>query len=181
MTLVTLEYQTRATSHPVYRDISTDVALSDLFLPEHLRLGPHNWLEFKHAIETVLRMKGIPTAHLEYVRCPSFLLPPLAMVTDGKQSSEEDEKKVRERWAADDELCKALIVLNVRSEHVRLALCEHERATAAGLWAALMDHDLECQENAERRWRWLKVVYFLLLGMVLRLAYGYALLVSQLV
>ncbi len=195
MSLASVDYQSRATEHPFYRQISTDVSLSDLLLPGHLQLGPDNWLEFKHAVETVLRVKGIPLAHLQYVRCPSFLFlgiaqekPPSAPAGLDESSSNlnaeghEDaaRRRIRERWAAEDEVCKTAIVLNVRKEHVRLTQFELERVSAAELWAALMQHDLLCRESAERKMRVLKVIFLLLLGMVLRLAYDYVMIVVQL-
>ncbi|KAI0794071.1 hypothetical protein C8Q74DRAFT_1194603 [Fomes fomentarius] len=170
MSLASVDYQSRATEHPFYRQISTDVSLSDLLLPGHLQLGPDNWLEFKHAVETVLRVKGIPLAHLQYS----------SSNLNAEVHDDAARRIIRERWAAEDEVCKTAIVLNVRKEHVRLAQFELERVSAAELWAALMQHDLLCRESAERKMRVLKVIFLLLLGMVLRLAYDYVMIIVQL-
>ncbi|KAI0741596.1 hypothetical protein C8Q80DRAFT_1195230 [Daedaleopsis nitida] len=94
MSLQNRLYQDKATAHPLYHPISTNVPLSEMILPHHLRLSAHNWLEFKHAIETVLRIKGIPLAHLEYTTEPA----------------DNHERRTREQWVEDDELCKAIIV-----------------------------------------------------------------------
>ncbi|KAI0630567.1 hypothetical protein C8Q77DRAFT_1178948 [Trametes polyzona] len=144
-----LAYHNRATSHPSYAKITPYALSSELFLPSHLQLGPNNWLEFKLAVETVLRVKGLPLTHLKYPECPRAL------------AADKDE---RERWGADDELCKTIIVLNVRSDHVRFAELEHEQWTAADVWGMLVQRDLEIRDGVRERWDRLVKVYVGLMG-----------------
>ncbi|KAI0358054.1 hypothetical protein OH77DRAFT_1397823 [Trametes cingulata] len=144
-------YLNRATSHPLYPSITPSAPSTELFLPVHLHLGPTNWLEFKLAIETVFRVKGLPLAHLKPAGCP-YALPA------------DNSKEERERWRADDELCKALILLNVRSDHVRFAELEHEQWTAAEVWKMLLERDLEIWKDVDEKWRWLMRVYMMSLG-----------------
>ena len=126
-----------------------DVAVSDLFLPDHLRLGAYNWHEFKLAIEAVLRLKGIPLAHLKCAYC----LPPVS-----RECSATNGADHRDNWAADDELCKTITMLNVRSDHVRLAGQEHEGYSAAKVWALLMQRHEDVQKEWERKIAWLECV-----------------------
>ncbi|EIW58265.1 uncharacterized protein TRAVEDRAFT_47430 [Trametes versicolor FP-101664 SS1] len=150
MTKIDRGYYNRATSYPLYTPITSSILTSELFLPNHLRLGSDNWLEFKLAIETILRAKGLPLTHLKCTPgCPT------ALGTD---------HTAHERWAADDELCKAVILLNVRSEHMHLAEMEHEQWAAADLWAMLMRRDLEIRGSVWDKWTWLGRVYSGLLG-----------------
>ncbi|KAI0708826.1 hypothetical protein C8T65DRAFT_206357 [Cerioporus squamosus] len=67
-----------------------------LFLPAHLRLGATNWKEFKQAIETVCRVAGVE----DNLTCGWRA---------GQWSAEECDE-----WAERDELCKAIITLNIR-------------------------------------------------------------------
>ncbi len=75
--------------------------------------------------------------NLAHVRCPSFLFlgipqekpPPAPAGLDVESSlnlnaeghDDAARRRIRERWAAEDEVCKTTIVLNVRKEYVRLA------------------------------------------------------------
>ncbi|KAI0369174.1 hypothetical protein BV20DRAFT_416049 [Pilatotrama ljubarskyi] len=147
---VDLTYLKQATSDPLYPDITPSYALScELFLSQHFHLGPSNWLEFKLAIETVFRVKGLPLAHLKHTERPH------AFIAD---------KEEQERWKADDELCKAIILLNVRSDHVPFAELEHEQWTAAEVWDMLLRRDLEIQTDVLKKWCWLVRVYMALIG-----------------
>ncbi|TBU27291.1 hypothetical protein BD311DRAFT_612846, partial [Dichomitus squalens] len=120
---------------------------AELFLPEHLRLGADNWPEFELAIETVLRLKGIPLAHLRCAGCPSgSARPRMPGPVDGADG---------DGWAADDELCKTLLVLNVRSDHVRLAGRAHGGWSAAQMWALLVRRHEESEREWERKVAWL--------------------------
>lgn len=142
-------YQERATSFPSTAPITPYTLTSELFLPAHLRLGQHNWLEFKLAIETVLRVKGIPVEHLRG-----------QVGREARRTlSGEEGKQQREKWLADDELCKAIIVLNVRSEHLRFAAYALEQWPAEEMWTALMIRDREIRGRAQDKWVWLEKVY----------------------
>lgn len=156
MTKIDRGYHNRAMSHPLYAPITTNILTSELFLPDHLRLGPDNWLEFKLAIETILRLKGLPLTHFKYTKSPT------ARCTD---------QAAHERWAADDELCKAVILLNVRSEHMYFAAMEHEQWAAADLWAMLMQRDVEIRGDVWDKWAWLGRVYSGLLGVACVILY----------
>ncbi|KAI0832113.1 hypothetical protein BC628DRAFT_585153 [Trametes gibbosa] len=149
-------YHNRATTQPRYSPISSRALTSELFLPTHHQLGPYNWLEFKYAIETILRVKGLPLAHLRHSECPRV------------HATDEDALA---QWAADDELCKAIVVLNVRSDHVRFAELEHEHWTAAEVWDALVQRDLELRTRIKDKWEWLWRVYTGLVGVACAMLY----------
>ena len=166
MSLGSVGYHNRATGAPLYRQMLTDVPISTLFLPDRLQLGANNWLEFKFAIETILRARDIPLAHLTSLDRPLLYAPrsrtkASAVDADGGRGLDPNE-----RWTAEDELCKVLLMLNVRQDHVRLAEYEHEQWTAAELWDALMQLDVQIREEQERRWDALRRTCAVLLGMV---------------
>ncbi|KAH9847313.1 hypothetical protein C2E23DRAFT_522711 [Lenzites betulinus] len=142
-------YLNRATTQPRYPPITPHAITSELFIPTPHQLGPYNWLEFKLVIETLLRVKNLPLAHLRHSECPH---------------THAADKDALARWAADDELCKALIVLNVRSDHLRIAQLEHEHYTAAEVWNMLTQHDLALQAEIKGKWEWLWRVYMGLAG-----------------
>ncbi|RPD64215.1 hypothetical protein L227DRAFT_571785 [Lentinus tigrinus ALCF2SS1-6] len=152
--------------------MTTDVAISTLFLPERLQLGPNNWLEFKFAIETVLRARDIPLAHLTVLERPLLYDPrtknPRVSASDGASRGQGHED-LNERWTAEDELCKAIIMLNVRPGHVRLGEYEHEQWTAGELWDALMSLDAQIREDEERKGTQLRRACSVLLGMMFAL------------
>ncbi|KAI0642141.1 hypothetical protein C8Q79DRAFT_887671, partial [Trametes meyenii] len=122
---------------------------SELFFPDHLRLGPSNWLEFKLAVETLFRVKNLPLAHLKHVECPRSL---------------SADKDARERWAVEDQLCRAILLLNVRSSFLPFAELEHEQWGAAEVWDMLVRRDLQLRNDALDKWRWLMGMYVRLLG-----------------
>ncbi|KAI0708830.1 hypothetical protein C8T65DRAFT_649606 [Cerioporus squamosus] len=159
MSLGSVGYHNRATGTPLYRPMSTD----------RLQLGPNNWLEFKFAIETFLRTRDIPLAHLTSLDRPLLYDPRTknsrAWAPDSVNQG-QDVHDLNERWTAEDELCKAVIMLNVRREHVRLAEYEHEQWTAGELWDALMRVDTEIREDEERKWVGLRRACCVLLGML---------------
>ena len=144
------------TTRSLYRRHMGDAQVSELFLPDHLRLGPWNWQEFKLAIEMVLRAKGIPVAHLKQARCP--------LLNDCWSPVLRREHE--ELWRADDEFCKAVVMLNVRSDHIRFAPDAHERSSAASVWAALEQQDAAIQRQAERDKTLLLRMCMVLAGMV---------------
>ncbi len=149
--------------------MSTGVAVSALFLPERLQLGPNNWLEFKFAIETILRTRDIPLAHLTSLDRPLLYDPRtkssrVSAPDAANQGQAMDD--LNERWTAEDELCKAAIMLNVRPEHMRLAEYEHEQWTAGELWDALTRLDTQIREDEERKWLALRRACRVLLGML---------------
>lgn len=133
-----------------------DIAFSNLLLPEYLRLGAQNWLEFKLAIETILNLRGISLVHLRCAKCP----PPLPMVhTSGTEADQAlEEARARLEWAAEDDLCKTIIVLNVRSGHMRLVEYNHTACSAAELWALLVQRDEEIRKEWERKIAWLDCI-----------------------
>ncbi|TFK79166.1 hypothetical protein K466DRAFT_592520 [Polyporus arcularius HHB13444] len=166
MSLGSVGYHNRATGTPLYRSMSTDVAASALFLPERLQLGPNNWLEFKLAIETILRTRDIPLAHLTSLDRPLLYDPrtkSCRVFASDPANPGQAMDDLNERWTAEDELCKAAIMLNVRPEHVRLTEYEHEQWTAGELWDALTRLDTQIREDEERKWLALRRV---LLGML---------------
>ncbi|KAI0774764.1 hypothetical protein BD413DRAFT_655235 [Trametes elegans] len=123
-------YRKKATTQAACPQMTTQILSTDLFLPEHLRLGSTNWLEFKLAIETVLQVKGIPLAHLKSSECPR------APYLGGEKT-----------WAEDDQLCKAIVLLNVRPDHVRFATLAHEPWSAAEVWETLVQRDLDLRKE----------------------------------
>ena len=87
-----------------------------LFLPAHLRLGATNWREYKQAVETICRVAGVED-NLTYVWHP-----------------ERHDKD----WVACDELCKAIITLNVR-DFPRYGVSAGKETTAHDVWAQLVE------------------------------------------
>lgn len=143
----------RATNDRRYAE---DIALADLLLPDHLRLGAHNWLEFKLAIETMIELRGISITHLRCAKCPPPF--PLVYTTAGHTDRAEAEALTRGKWSTDDDLCKTIIVLNVRSEHTRLVEYNHILCSAAELWEILARRDEEIRKEWERKVAWLDCV-----------------------
>lgn len=108
-----------------------DMPMSELFLPSHLQLdlssfgGPPNWEAYRHAIMTILRVKGLD-GHLAASPEPTSVL------------IEERSKG----WDDDDELCKALITLNVKHDFKTLKWHAEDQAqkTASAVWWELGEH-----------------------------------------
>ncbi|KAM5534657.1 hypothetical protein V8D89_011669 [Ganoderma adspersum] len=142
--------------HPSEERYIADIAFSNLLPPEHLRLGAQNWLEFKLAIETILHLRGISLVHLRCAKCP----PPLPVVqTSGTEADRAlEQARARIEWAAADDLCKTIIVLNVRSDHMRLVEYNYAVCTAAELWALVMQRDEEIRKEWERKVAWLDCI-----------------------
>ncbi|OSC99873.1 hypothetical protein PYCCODRAFT_1437844 [Trametes coccinea BRFM310] len=84
-----------------------------------------NWTSYQTAVETFLRLKGLE-AHLA--------------ATD--QAFESDEKGTeRRQWEADDELARAVIILNIRGAHPEwLEKACTEQGGAAVLWIQIKDN-----------------------------------------
>ena len=152
-----MSFSPAPTARSLYQRRMGDALVSELFLPDHLRLGRWNWREFKFAVESVLRAKGIPVAHLTQAECP-----PLAECAWSADLRKEHE----ELWRADDEFCKAVVMLNVRSDHIRFVPDAHERSSAASVWAALEQQDAAIQRQAERDKTLLLRMCMVLAGMV---------------
>ncbi len=77
-----------------------DQNIPDVFFPEHLRLSAAagNWPAYKHAVETVCRLKGVAdnlTVIHAYAPWP-------------------EEHEARDDWLWREELCKAIVTLNVK-------------------------------------------------------------------
>ncbi|KAI0323544.1 hypothetical protein GY45DRAFT_1290045 [Cubamyces sp. BRFM 1775] len=130
----------------------TRIRPSEVFLPEHLRLGAGQWPEFQLAMKTIFELNDLPLAHLENVACPRLLL------------TADEERRRGGRWSTDDDLCKAIIVLNVRGDHVRFSELEIDKCTAAELWELLKRRNAEIRGQVLEKWRWLVRVYAGLLG-----------------
>lgn len=133
-------------SHSVrslYRRHMGDASVSELFLPDHCRLGPWNWREFALAVELVLRAKGIPVAHLRRADCP------LALHADGGWPPLL-RREQEALWRADDEFCRAVILLNVRADHIAFDAGTHERFAAAAIWQTLERRHQEIWRQIER-------------------------------
>ncbi|RPD64228.1 hypothetical protein L226DRAFT_376137 [Lentinus tigrinus ALCF2SS1-7] len=86
-----------------------------LFLPAHLRLGATNWKEYKQAIETICRIAGVEDN-----------------LTPERHGGRQDED-----WAERDELCKAIITLNVR-DFPRYGVSAGKETPAHDVWAQLV-------------------------------------------
>ena len=169
MSLGSVGYHNRATGAPLYRQMLTDVPVSTLFLPDRLQLGPNNWLEFKFAIESILRARDIPLAPLTPLDRPLLYEPRSRTKASAVDANGGRRLDPNERWTAEDELCKVLVMLNVRQDHVRLAEYEHEQWTAGELWDALVRLDAQIREDEERKWDALRRACAVLLGMMVAL------------
>ncbi|PIL25137.1 hypothetical protein GSI_13026 [Ganoderma sinense ZZ0214-1] len=144
-----------ASSHPSEERCTVDMAFSDLLLPEYLRLGAHNWFEFKLAIETILRLRGISLTHLRCPKCP----PPLPVTHSGTETNRASEKsRAQLEWAAEEDLCKTIIVLNVRGDHMRLVEYNYASCSTAELWALLVQRDEDIRKEWERKVGWLDCI-----------------------
>ena len=103
-----------------------------LFLPELMRLNTYNWEVYKIAIHALCHANGLQD-HLE------------KHVFDGAVCAPLDDPGAR-RWAEDDQLCKALIVLNIHPEmleracDIRAAYLSEERG-AAYLWELVVRYE----------------------------------------
>ena len=133
----------------LYRRHMGDAKVSELFLPDHFRLGRWNWGEFKEAVELVLRAKGIPIEHLTQPECPP-LDPRYTLHGDPPVNAWELQKGYRALWDADEEFCKALIVLNVRPDHIRFVKGARKGRAAATLWADLARAQRTAEEQTAR-------------------------------
>ena len=125
---------------------------SEVFLPEHLRLSAGQWPEFQLAIKTIFQLNDLPLAHLENVACPRLLL------------SVDEERRRGDRWLTDDDICKAIIVLNVRGDYVRFTELEIDKCNAAELWELLKRRNADVHGQVLEKWKWLVRVYAGLLG-----------------
>ncbi|KAI0800685.1 hypothetical protein C8Q74DRAFT_1214539 [Fomes fomentarius] len=116
---------------PAMSGFNRDMPMSELFLPSHLQLdlssfgGPLNWEAYQHAIMAILRVKGLD-GHLVASSEPASVL------------IEERSKG----WEDDDELCKALITLNVKHDFKNLKWHAEDlaRKTASTVWWELGQH-----------------------------------------
>ena len=73
-----------------------------LFFPAHLRLGPTNWREYRHTVETICRLYGV-----EHHLFSDYL--------EGEFDSLEEERAAQEEWDREQALCKAIITLNIKN------------------------------------------------------------------
>ncbi|KAI0708822.1 hypothetical protein C8T65DRAFT_206230 [Cerioporus squamosus] len=96
--------------------LQPDMNVSALYLPAHQRLGATKWPEFKHTIETICRVVG---------------------VEDHLTSETPVGEWYPEDWAARDELCKAIITLNVR-DFPRYGVLAGKDTPAHAVWAHLV-------------------------------------------
>ena len=104
-----------------------DQNIPDVFFPEHLRLSAsaRNWAEYKHAVETVCRLKGV-AENLTSAGAGLFA---------HRVNIFEDEP---DDWSARDELCKAVITLNVK-DFPRYGVLAGEDVPARAVWARLVE------------------------------------------
>ncbi|KAI1793527.1 hypothetical protein LXA43DRAFT_1059874 [Ganoderma leucocontextum] len=104
-----------------------DQNIPDVFFPEHLRLSAAagNWHAYKHAVETVCRLKGV-AENLAVIRAypPDWL--------------EDDVDEERDDWLARDELCKAIVTLNVK-DFPAYGVPAGEGVDARTVWARLVE------------------------------------------
>ncbi|PIL25129.1 hypothetical protein GSI_13018 [Ganoderma sinense ZZ0214-1] len=110
-----------------------DQNIPDVFFPEHLRLTSkaRNWPAYKHAVETVCRLKGVADN---------------LTAMDAYAIWHEDDDG-REDWQWREELCKAIITLNIKdfpAHGVRAG----EGVPARVVWARLCEI-----HRPKRRWR----------------------------
>ncbi|RDX48187.1 hypothetical protein OH76DRAFT_1484102 [Lentinus brumalis] len=107
-----------------------EINIPALILPAHLRLGVTNWRDFKQAVETACRVAGVEDNLTRVWRA-------------GQWSAKECDA-----WAERDELCKAIITLNIHEFH-RYGVSAGKETTAQEVWAQLI------QIHAPTRWVWL--------------------------
>ncbi|KAI0675725.1 hypothetical protein C8Q78DRAFT_345494 [Trametes maxima] len=104
-------------------NISRTILNTQLFLPDPMRLNTYNWEVYKIAIHALCHANHLQE-HLER-----------HAHADGPCAHEDDLRK----WDEDDQLCKALIVLNIQPEllgracKIREAYHSKDRG-AAYLW-----------------------------------------------
>ena len=114
-----------------------DQNIPDVFFPEHLRLSAsaRNWAEYKHAVETVCRLKGVA----------ENLTPAGVRLFAHRRVFFEDEPN---DWSARDELCKAVITLNVK-DFPRYGVPAGEHVPAHTVWARLVEMH---KPRPKKRW-----------------------------
>ena len=104
-----------------------DQNILDVFFPEQLQLSvsTRNWAEYKHAVETVCRLKGVDENLMANDACL------FAHRKDFLQNEPDD-------WWVRDELCKAIITLNVK-DFTRYGVPAGENVPARTVWARLVE------------------------------------------
>ena len=116
-----------------------DRSIPDVFFPEHLRLSAAagNWPAYKHAVETVCRLKGV-AGNLAVIR---HYGPP------DPRPEDIDEGRAREDWLAREELCKAIVTLNIK-DFPAYGVPVGEGVHARTVWARL------CEIHRPKRTCW---------------------------
>ena len=91
-----------------------------IFFPEPLRLGTASWPEYKHAVETACELTGV-SANL----ASSPARGPALLAVD------------KADWQRQDELCKAIITLNIKN-FPRFHIPAGRDVPARAVWARLV-------------------------------------------
>ncbi len=105
---------------------------TQLFLPEPLRLNSYNWEVYKIAIHALCFANDLQ----EHLAKHAY---------EGRPCGDGDDA-ARRKWGDDDQLCKALIVLNIQPEmlgracEIREAYHSRERC-AAYLWDLVVRYE----------------------------------------
>ena len=136
-----------------HHHMGPDANVADLFLPERLQLGRCNLLAFKYTMESVLRIRGIPLEHFTHRFCPRLR-------SCRGPGSDEISRRHEELWRADDEFCKAVLMLNTKPGLVQFHFDSYKRSSFAAVWEDVESAYAEMQ--ARRRRDMLGICVFLI-------------------
>lgn len=116
---------------PVQQDRT--IVNAQLFLPEPLRLNSYNWEVYKIAIHALCYANDLQ----EHLAKHAY---------EGRLCGGPQDEEARRKWGDDDQLCKALIILNIQPEmlgracEIREAYHSRERG-AAYLWDLVVRYE----------------------------------------
>ncbi|KAL1944974.1 hypothetical protein VTO73DRAFT_2594 [Trametes versicolor] len=130
-TAPTIYLRTVSNSTSIMQDRT--IVNAQLFLPEPLRLNSYNWEVYKIAIHALCYANDLQ----EHLAKHAY---------EGRLCGGPQDEEARRKWGDDDQLCKALIVLNIQPEmlgracEIREAYHSRERG-AAYLWDLVVRYE----------------------------------------
>lgn len=128
--------------------MNQNIDIPGLFLPAHLRLGQTNWHEYRHAMETICRLHGVDE-NLQFLFCEAWAESPTACPTSDERAKERDE------WLRKEELCKAIITLNIK-DFTRFGIQAGRGIDASRIWRRLVEMHTKKRRCWEGLFAWVR-------------------------
>ncbi|KAL1944973.1 hypothetical protein VTO73DRAFT_2593 [Trametes versicolor] len=124
--------------------MNQNIDIPGLFLPAHLRLGQTNWHEYRHAVETICRLHGVDE-NLEFSQ----------PWVESPNSTSDERVKERDEWFRREDLCKAIVTLNIR-DFPRFGIQAGWGSDANKIWRGLVEMHTKKRRCWEGLFAWVR-------------------------